>query len=113
MAHNNVHIPHESWPTWTWYAIEFGIVLAISMIIGWKVSDHILYEVASIVGHGGALDSWAGISVHSPEFGALDLKVQGEIVSLSNWIFYSIFAAVFGAWYLVLRTLVLKKRILS
>ena len=32
-AHNNVHIPSESWPRWTWFAIEFGIVLAASMLI--------------------------------------------------------------------------------
>ncbi len=32
-THNNVHIPSESWPHWTWFAIEFGIVLAASMLI--------------------------------------------------------------------------------
>lgn len=32
-SHNNVHIPSESWPHWTWFAIEFGIVLAASMLI--------------------------------------------------------------------------------
>lgn len=32
-SHNNVHIPNESWPYWTWFAIEFGIVLAVSMLI--------------------------------------------------------------------------------
>ena len=37
-AHPNVHVPKESWPGWTWYAIEFGIVLAVSFVIGWKVS---------------------------------------------------------------------------
>lgn len=31
-AHNNVHIPSEAWPRWTWFAIEFGIVLAVSML---------------------------------------------------------------------------------
>ena len=29
-ANPYVHIPKESWPGWTWYAIEFGIVLALS-----------------------------------------------------------------------------------
>lgn len=33
-SHNNVHVPAESWPYWTWFAIEFGIVLAASMLIG-------------------------------------------------------------------------------
>lgn len=32
-AHNNIHIPEESWPRWIWFAIEFGMVLAASMLI--------------------------------------------------------------------------------
>ena len=31
-AHNNVHIPKESWPFWTWLAIEFFIVLAVGAL---------------------------------------------------------------------------------
>ena len=30
-AHNNVHIPKESFPTFLWYAIEFFIVVGISV----------------------------------------------------------------------------------
>ena len=40
-AHDNVHIPKESWPNWTWYAIEFGIVLAASMLISREITDSI------------------------------------------------------------------------
>lgn len=40
-AHNNVYIPKESWPRWTWYAIEFGIVLAISMLVSREITDSI------------------------------------------------------------------------
>ena len=40
-VHNNVHIPKESWPSWIWYAIEFFIVLAISMVIAQQVTDSI------------------------------------------------------------------------
>lgn len=36
---NNVHIPSESWPNWTWYAIEFGIVLAVSMLVSREITD--------------------------------------------------------------------------
>ena len=32
-AHNNVHVPKESWPQFTWYAIEFFIVMAIAALI--------------------------------------------------------------------------------
>ena len=31
-VHNNVHIPGESWPHFTWLAIEFFIVLAIAAL---------------------------------------------------------------------------------
>ena len=40
-AHSNVHIPKESWPHWTWYALEFGIVLAISMLVSREITDSI------------------------------------------------------------------------
>ena len=30
-THNNVHIPKESFPTFLWYAIEFFIVVGISV----------------------------------------------------------------------------------
>ena len=38
-VHDNVHIPKESWPHWTWYALEFGIVLAISMLVSREVTN--------------------------------------------------------------------------
>lgn len=112
VAHDNVHIPTESWPNWTWHALEFGIVLAIALVIGWKVSDQILHNIAIALGHGEALESWAGISVHSPDFKALEDAIENRIVSISNWVFYGIFGTVFGAWYLVIRGFVLKKKIL-
>ena len=31
-THNNIHIPKESFPSWIWYAIEFFVVLAISVL---------------------------------------------------------------------------------
>lgn len=111
-AHDNVHIPSESWPNWTWYALEFGVVLAVSMVIGWKISDAILGDVAAVLGHSGALESWAGLTVHSTEFKALDDAIERKIVAYSNWIFYGILGTIFGVWYLVIRGIVLKKRIL-
>ncbi len=41
VAHGNIHIPKESWPHWTWYAIEFGIVLAVSMLVSREITDSI------------------------------------------------------------------------
>jgi hypothetical protein len=31
-THNNVHVPKESWPFWTWFAIEFFIVMAVAAL---------------------------------------------------------------------------------
>jgi len=36
-----IHIPKESWPSWTWYAIECVIVIALSMITSSKITDSI------------------------------------------------------------------------
>lgn len=35
-AHNNVHVPKESWPVFLWYAIEFFIVLAAGLVISYN-----------------------------------------------------------------------------
>ncbi|ABK78503.1 hypothetical protein CENSYa_1894 [Cenarchaeum symbiosum A] len=110
-VHNNIHIPSESWPGWIWYAIEFAIVLAVSMVAGMMISDQILGIVAGAIGHGSALESWDGISVHSPAFKALDDAIEYEIVSMSNWIFYCMVGAVFGAWYVIIRGVLFNKRI--
>lgn len=40
-THDNIHIPKESWPHWTWYAIECVIVIVISMVISSKITDSI------------------------------------------------------------------------
>ncbi len=112
-AHDNLHIPKDSWPHWTWYGIEVAIVFAIAMVIGWKISDQILYDVASILGHGDALESWVGVSVLSDTFKAIPDDVEYKIVAMSNWIFYGIFGSVFGIWYIVIRGFVLKKKILE
>ena len=108
---NNVHIPKESWPHWTWYAIEFGIVLAIAMLVSRSISDFILKDVAAAVGQAGALESWEGITIHSKEFLALPMEVSAPIVSMSNWIFYAIVGAIFLGWYIIIRGFIIKKPI--
>ena len=40
-ANPYVHIPKESWPGWTWYAIEFGIVIAVSMLVSREITNSI------------------------------------------------------------------------
>lgn len=111
-THNNVHIPKESWPSWTWYAIEFGIVLAISLLVSREISDYLLASIADSLGHGSVLESWEGINIHSTEFTNLENTIQQPIVAMSNWIFYGIVGAIFGIWYIVIRGLILKKKVL-
>lgn len=41
VAHDNIHIPKESWPHWTWYAIEFFLTLAIAVVVAFKSTDAI------------------------------------------------------------------------
>lgn len=78
-AHNNVHIPKESWPHWTWYAIEFGIVLAVSMLVSREITD----------------------------------SIEGLDPQLQNWVFYGIVGAIFFGWYIIIRSMILKKKILD
>jgi len=40
-ANPYIHIPKESWPNWTWYAIECIIVTALSMLTSSKITDSI------------------------------------------------------------------------
>ncbi len=78
-SHSNVHIPKESWPHWTWYVIEFGIVLAVSMLVSREITDSIA-----------------------------DLPPDTQ-----NWVFMGIVGVIFFVWYIVIRGLVLKKKILE
>ena len=43
------HVPRESWPNWIWYAIEFGIVLAASMLVSREITDSFGEEIAADV----------------------------------------------------------------
>ncbi len=79
VTHDNIHIPKESWPHWTWYAIEFFITLAIAVVIAFKSTD----------------------------------AIEGLSPELQNWVFYGIVTLVFFVWYIVIRSLILKKPILG
>ena len=37
VGRDNAHIPKESWPSFTWYLIEFAIVFAIANLIAFQV----------------------------------------------------------------------------
>ena len=83
MPHKNVHVPSESWPRWTWFAIEFGIVLAVSMLASREVVNHLINTMGEI----------------PPD--------------IQNWVFYGCVGGIFLGWYLILRTLVFKRPILG
>ena len=78
VAHDNIHIPKESFPSWIWYAIEAVLVIVISFVISFTVADS--FEV-------------------SPQIG--------------NWILTGTFGACFLLWYIIIRGLILKKKILK
>ena len=78
VAHDNIHIPKESFPHWIWYAIEAVIVIVVSFAISFKVAES--FEV-------------------TPEIG--------------NWILTGTFGVCFLVWYVIIRGLVLKKKILQ
>jgi len=41
VTHDNIHIPKESFPHWTWYAIECVILIVISFAVAVKTADSI------------------------------------------------------------------------
>ena len=79
MANPNVHVPKESWPNWTWYAIEFGIVLAISMLVSREVTN----------------------------------SFEGLAPDIQNYVFMGTVGGIFLIWYLVIRSIILRKPILG
>ncbi len=58
VTHDNIHIPNESWPHWTWYAIECVVLIVISFAAAVKIADSFgelpvdvhNYMIAGIVG---------------------------------------------------------------
>ncbi len=79
-AHNNVHIPRESWPFWTWFAIEFFIVMAAAALSSREI---------------------------------VNLIAKDAIPTMQNWYFFGIIGLIYLVWYIGIRWLVLKKKILE
>ncbi|MFN3654340.1 MAG: hypothetical protein ACK4TO_03320 [Candidatus Nitrosotenuis sp.] len=79
-VHNNVHIPKESWPHFTWLAIEFFIVMAIAALSS--------REIVNVI--------------------AKDMDP-----AMQNWVFFGVIGAIYLAWYIGIRWMILKKKILE
>lgn len=83
------------------------------MLVARAITDSLVETVAISLGHGEALDSFAGLTIYSAKFQSLPDEIESQIVGFLNWIFYGIVAAVFLGWYIIIRTLILKKPILE
>ena len=79
-VHNNVHIPKESWPNWTWLAIEFFIVMAIAALSSREIVNMIAKDA-------------------TPD--------------MQNWYFFGIIGAIYLGWYIGIRWMILKKKVLE
>ncbi len=41
-AHDNIHIPRESFPHWIWFVLEATIVMAVAMLVSRQITDSIV-----------------------------------------------------------------------
>ena len=79
-VHNNVHIPKESWPYWTWLAIEFFIVMAVAALSSREI---------------------------------VNLVAKNATPDMQNWYFFGIIGAIYLGWYICIRWMILKKKVLE
>ena len=100
---NNIFVPKESWPKFSWFLIEFAIVIAVAVVIAWQTSP--LFEDYVIV------NGWECEQVSQETQCSLaeEAEVNQEML---NWIFWGIVGAVFFIWYMLIRGIVLKKKVL-
>jgi len=103
-AHDNIHIPKESWPRFTWFVIEFFIVVAIANVIAYQVTP--------------TFEEFATHQIYECEQESHEIKCalteeaktdEGMLI----WIYWSIVGGVFIGWYIIIRGLVIKKSILG
>ena len=73
VAHDNIHIPKESWPHWTWYAIEFFITLAIAVVIAFTSTD-------AIEGLSPELQNWVFYGIVTLVFFVWYIVIRGLIL---------------------------------
>ena len=102
-ARNNIHVPRESWPKFSWFLIEFAIVIAVAIIIAWQTNP--LYE-EYVITYGWECEQVSQIT---------DCVIAEEATMSQealNWIFWGTVGAVFLILYLLIRGIVLKKYVL-
>ena len=102
-ARNNIHVPGESWPFFSWSIIEFAIVIAIAIVISWQVNP---FFEDSVMSYGWECEQTSQIT---------DCTMSDEPEmqqTMLNWIFWGIVGIVFASWYLGIRRLVWKRKVL-
>ncbi len=73
VTHDNIHIPKESWPHWTWYAIEFFLTLAIAVVIAFK-------STGAIEGLSPELQNWVFYGIVTLVFFVWYIVIRGLIL---------------------------------
>ena len=105
VGRDNAHIPKNSWPSFSWYVIEFAIVFAVANLIAFQI----IPAVDEMIGQQNLLIceqvSWLSKCAPSEE--------KMSDIGLLNWVYWSIVGAVFLGWYLLIRGLILKKPIMG
>ena len=102
-ARNNVHVPSESWPFFSWFVIEFAVVIAIAVVIAWQTSP---FFEDSVVMYGWECEQ------ESQETNCSVAEEKSVNQEMLNWIFWAIVGGVFAGWYLVIRRIVWKRKVL-
>ena len=102
-ARNNIHVPSESWPFFSWFVIEFAIVIAVAVVLAWQTSP---FFEDSVVMYGWECEQESQETNCSV---AEEATVSQEML---NWIFWAIVGVVFAGWYLVIRRIVWKRKVL-
>ena len=78
-ARNNIHVPGESWPFFSWSIIEFAIVIAIAIVISWQVNP---FFEDSVMSYGWECEQTSQITDCS--MAEEETVNQGSL----NWIFW-------------------------
>ena len=102
-ARNNVHVPSESWPFFSWFVIEFAVVIAIAVVIAWQTSP---FFEDSVVMYGWECEQ------ESQETNCSVAEEKSVNQEMLNWIFWAIVGVVFAGWYLVIRRIFWKRKVL-
>ena len=102
-ARNNIHVPSESWLFFSWYVIEFAIVIALAIVVSWQINPFFEDYVV--------MNGWECEQESQETNCTIADEATVQQTSL-NWIFWGIVGAIFAGWYLGARRFVLKRKIL-